>query len=96
MEKGKVVFRHVRVINPDNTINNLGGATIAYQDYYNNKIKVSIAVCSAKDNFCKKTGRIIAGGRLNSDKQSSFVNMSWDEFHKVLPKTFNEMDNAWK
>lgn len=54
-----------------------GGATIAYEIrtapplipvvvYY-------IAKCNMKDNFCKKIGRQIAGGRLMSGKCSSFT-----------------------
>lgn len=44
-------------------ISNLGGMTIAYVEV-DGRIVYAVAKCSRKDNFCRKTGRAIAGLRL--------------------------------
>jgi hypothetical protein len=45
---------------------NRGGVTIAYHLLDNGHAFVAFSRCSDKDNFCKKTGRNIAIGRLQS------------------------------
>ena len=82
-----VKFRHIRNYMTDyrtgeNVISNLGGATIAYKEIGENKIRFAVALCSEKDNFSKKIGRTIASGRLKSDNQSQVVSMSYQDFKR--------------
>ena len=82
-----VKFRHIRNYMTDfrtgeNVISNMGGATIAYKEVGENKIRFAVALCSEKDNFSKKTGRTIAAGRLKSDNQSQTVSMSYQDFKR--------------
>lgn len=58
-------FMHFRHTN-NGQVNSRGGATVAYQvDKNNNVTKFAIARCSDKDNYCRKTGRNLANGRLH-------------------------------
>lgn len=91
-EKGKVYFRHLRNFYEGGNVSNMGGATIAYQEVEPGIIKVSIAVCSKRDNFCRKKGRIIAGGRIKSPYLSVLLEVNWDEFVSALPYTKKQFD----
>lgn len=51
-----------------------GGATIAYEALGNNEFIVAVSKCHHNDNFCKRTGRIKAAGRLKSANQSIQIN----------------------
>lgn len=43
--------------------------TIAYMKSNNsNSIRFAVAQCSKRDQFCKKTGRAVSGGRLEAGK----------------------------
>lgn len=53
---------------------NKGGITIAYE-VTDGVLRYAGAVCSERDNFCRKTGRTLAGGRLKSDRFSQTVLM---------------------
>lgn len=55
-------FAHFREINRGE-IATKGGTTIAY-DFSDTEIKYGVAECSRRDNYCRKIGRAIAGGRL--------------------------------
>lgn len=48
---------------------NKGGVTIAYE-VDNGELRYAFARCSENDNFCRKTGRTLAAGRLKSDRLS--------------------------
>lgn len=60
-------YIHLRIFNDPALIRNNrkvrsfpkahGGITIAYQKQNNNEYKVAFAICSEKDNYCKRTGR---------------------------------------
>ncbi len=64
-------FLHVRP-QQDGKPTTRGGVTVAY--VFNPEMDQvdhwAYARCSSKDNFCRKTGRIIAEGRLHSPRQS--------------------------
>lgn len=95
MEKdklGKIYFRHVRNI-VDGKIDNMGGATIAYQEISPNIFKLAISRCHPKDNFDKKLGRIKSSGRLNSPDQSYIIDATWKELHEIFPKDMEEFYN---
>ena len=70
MENGKVMFKHVRYKNPDGTISNMGGMTLAYTFLQGGYVKFAVAVCHPKDNFEKRIGRVKSAGRLRSTKHS--------------------------
>lgn len=37
-------------------------------EHSDGELNIAVARCSHKDNFCRKTGRMIASGRLNREK----------------------------
>lgn len=55
-------FVHIRN-KVENNISVKGGTTVAITGDPDNGYKAGIARCSIKDNYCKKTGRILATGR---------------------------------
>lgn len=91
---GKVYFRHIRDINEDGKINNMGGVTIAYQEVAPDVFKIATARCHPKDNFCKKVGRVKSTGRLNSTNLSYVVNITWASLHEQFPKNLVEFNAA--
>ena len=91
VEIGKVFFRHIRNINGDGTVSNRGGATIAFREIEPGVIKMAMALCSNRDNFCRKTGRIISGGRMNSEVESINVSLDWEVFIKNIPYTMDDL-----
>ncbi|MCK9369257.1 hypothetical protein M0R04_04900 [Candidatus Dojkabacteria bacterium] len=84
VDPNEVKFRHVRVLREDGTVNNMGGMTISYREVDSNTIEFAAAVCSDKDNYCKKTGRTISAGRMKSPKYTNVVNMTFSEFHAAV------------
>lgn len=64
-------FLHIRPKTDKGEIQTRGGFTVAYEiDDLDQVSHWSFARCSTKDNFCKATGRTVAGGRLKSKVQS--------------------------
>lgn len=91
----KIKFKHIRntyfVIDDDYeipTIDNLGGATIAYTVNSDNTINFATAYCSPKDNFCKAVGRTISSGRLMSPRYSAKFNGTEADFHDTMNSVF--------
>lgn len=66
MNNGKFIF-HLRVINSDGSISCKGGATVLFDETMKS---VTIAVCSKKDNFCKKRGIKICQTRMDTYRES--------------------------
>lgn len=63
-------FMHVRNHVGEGDVETKGGVTIAYtEEAVPEGIRVifATAVCSSRDNYCRRTGRVIAEGRLQSD-----------------------------
>jgi hypothetical protein len=61
----KIVFLHYRSI--DYTRGDVaarGGATVAIEQTDKGEIRTAVAWCSNKDNYNKRVGRALAGGRL--------------------------------
>ena len=54
---------------------NKGGVTVAYE-LSEGTLRYAIARCSNNDNFCRKTGRTLAAGRLKSDRLSTTVQVN--------------------
>jgi hypothetical protein len=64
----KTKITHVRKRNEKGEYANLGGVTAAALIDENGVIqKLGFARCSDNDNFCRKTGREIAIGRMNAN-----------------------------
>jgi hypothetical protein len=61
-------FRYVDINDgPDtqtDTVRTKGGKTIAYEAA-EGKLKYSIARCADRENFCRRTGRLVSSGRFN-------------------------------
>jgi hypothetical protein len=64
--ENEVMFKHVRGKNPDGTISNMGGMTLAYTFLQGGYVKFAVAVCHPNDNFEKRIGRVKSAGRLRS------------------------------
>jgi hypothetical protein len=65
-------FTHIRDV-VDSALGPLskGGATVAWKyDDANQRIVYSVALCSRKDNFCRRTGRAVSAGRLTKSSAS--------------------------
>lgn len=77
----EVNYRHIRFMDDFGNISNMGGVTVAYVQTDENTITFATAVCSIKDNFCKRTGRKIARQRLTAPKYAGVMNCTWEEFH---------------
>lgn len=63
-------YTHLRkkkmVLVPTTEISVKGGATVAWEyDDEGKRIIYKASLCSERDNFCRKTGRMIAAGRLS-------------------------------
>lgn len=51
-----------------------GGATIAYiYDTPNKRIVFAVAMCSFRDNFCRRIGRAVATGRLSNNIDTASI-----------------------
>lgn len=63
-----VKYHHIRNWDYNNeTVSNLGGLTVAYRiDNDSGVISYALAKCAENENFCRKTGREIALGRLKN------------------------------
>ena len=70
----KTRFLHVRPTSEDKKPTPRGGFTVAYViDDVDQVGHWAFARCSTKDNFCKATGRVVAGGRLASKTKSRHI-----------------------
>ena len=77
----KIEFLHLRgneiiTTKDDDTrtvISSKGGATACYLPISENRCVIGIAVCSPRDNFSKKKGRIVARGHAESNAQHGDV-----------------------
>lgn len=56
-------FMHIRIM-VDGKPATKGGGTICYA-LMDEHVVFSVAVCSVKDNFCRKIGRQVSEGRFN-------------------------------
>lgn len=64
MRKSNEIFiGHRRYVTPNDQVHGKGGITVAFKQTEGG-VSYSIARCNVADNFCKKTGRIKAIGRL--------------------------------
>ena len=70
----KIKYIHLRKLDSDGKPLTKGGATIAYRSsphpfqHEETLVEYVVAYCSDKDNFSKKIGRHISGGRLDRYK----------------------------
>lgn len=74
----KIRFLHVRI--PESQ---KGGKTVAYE-VDDDTIRFAIAKCSHRDNYCRKTGRSIAFGRLSAGKDQTIVYMDDTPIEAIL------------
>jgi hypothetical protein len=61
-----------------------GGTTVAFKEHKTEeglRLEYATAHCSIRDNYCRKTGRAIAEGRLNAGKsQNIFVSDEYSPY----------------
>lgn len=77
-------FLHIRKFhNVDDTLLGKGGTTVAYE-VDDDTIRFAIAKCSPRDNYCRKTGRVIALGRLQANKDFTIVHMMGNPIEAIL------------
>lgn len=60
-----------------------GGTTVAYEEDVGT-IRFAVAKCSPRDNYCRKTGRAIAIGRLNANKDRTIVHADGKPIEAIL------------
>jgi hypothetical protein len=60
-----------------------GGTTVAYE-VDDDTIRFAVAKCSDRDNYCRKTGRSIATGRLNANKDRTIAYMRGAPIEAIL------------
>ena len=58
-------FIHLRNRDNNNRVTVKGGTTVAFT-YENGIVRFALAKCHERDNFCRRTGRVKAEGRLKS------------------------------
>ena len=81
-------FMHYRNIDVFGTVMPNGGLTVAYYEE-GDVIHYAIAQCSIRDNFCRRTGNVKAGGRLNSKRYMRQFHGSLSDFRMHME------DHAW-
>lgn len=77
----------------DSIISTKGGGTIAWQ-YEDDKQRIAyaIAACSKRDNFCRRTGRAVASGRLAADKDVHYVDYSNVTGDPIISPSYKQMN----
>ena len=87
--ENEVMFKHVRGKNPDGTISNMGGMTLAYTFLQGGYVKFAAAVCHQNDNFEKRIGRVKSAGRLRSANYAVFRKFESRDDHNKFLRAFN-------
>jgi len=59
-------------------------------------VKIGAAVCSDNDNFCKKIGRLIAGGRATVNPVTLVVIEDKEKYRDTVYSAFVEIDTQAK
>lgn len=90
MHDQDVSYIHLR---PDSSRTNTNGLTIAYRPITDDKIEYAVAICSSRDNFCRRQGRIKSSGRLNSERYRVVKDMSVPDFRDYVYRM--EYDEAY-
>lgn len=57
--------------------------TIACSELFGNALHIGVAVCSKRDRFCKRIGRMIAHGRMLSVTSMMPVRIAVPKFHNA-------------
>lgn len=92
MDNLKTFFRHTFVLGPKGHVRR---ATFAGQfNPSNGELNINFSVCSKKDNFSKKIGRLIAEGRLNKEGEHPNTIFTLDDEQQKNPgKAFHTAVN---
>lgn len=82
VEDNKIYFAHFYILSESQEISDCssGRATISAQfDTSSKTMMYGLSFCSPKDQFCRKTGRVLAKGRIHKVKKLE----SWNEVESV-------------
>ena len=78
-------FLHVRNIEDSETGTHAckGGATVAY-DVVDGVVQFAVAICSTRDNFCRRIGRAVSEGRLKDGHKVMTLNLNGQKPIQVI------------
>lgn len=84
-------YSHFRGTKKDGSIDERGGATVAYEVDSDNRVtRYAVARCSPNDNFARHRGREIAGGRLSFPFMHFRTNVKVEDFVRTMDMTLGE------
>lgn len=75
----KTQYKHIRFSKP----RNIRAVTIAVATDEKGKIFIGASVCSTKDNFCKRKGRLTAKDRLDAEVENYNMRLNKNREKKV-------------
>lgn len=87
-DKNKIQICHIRSYRDlahGRVLDNNSGCTIAYTENVH-QVYYSVAWCGPKDNFCRRTGRSVAVGRLLAGQSHVSLQLDLDSFYTALEK----------
>ena len=85
-------FAHFRNISKDGKVSERGGATVAFEVGDDNRVgRYAVARCSMLDNFDRRRGREVAGGRLGAPFLHFRTNVKVEDFMRTMDVTIGEL-----
>lgn len=84
-------FAHFRNFDNNGKVTERGGATVAFEVDSENKVtRYAVARCSKLDNFSRRRGRDLAGGRLGFPFMHFRTNVKLEDFMRTMDVTIGE------
>ena len=84
-------FAHFRNFKQDGKVSERGGATVAYEMDNDNRVtRYAVARCSLLDNYDRRRGRELAGGRLNTPFMHYRINTKVEDFIRTMDTNIGE------
>jgi len=60
------------------------------------KLKIGLAICNPRDQFCKRIGRNIAEGRANNTKYYFWLSDDYKINIQIVQECVEEISEEWK
>lgn len=86
----KIKFIHYRRFDDNGRPMSRGGHTVAYYIEDDGLIRAADAHCSKKDNFCYRTGRMVAVQRLKDSREFFMAAMSPKKFREEIDSSISK------